>query len=70
MKSLFQEPLSGIPLWAWQKFPSAFSEEKTDLQIDRALARMLHDIRQSDISISESAEAVKAMLYRILELLG
>ena len=69
MGRLFQEELSGIPLSAWQKFLSAFSEEKTAAQIDRAVTQAIRETQRSRQPISENIEAVKALLIRISALL-
>ena len=66
---LFREELSGIPLSAWQKFLSAFSEDKTETQINRAIDQAVSDVAKARRSAPEGVEAVKSLLTRVLALL-
>ncbi|MBV9850116.1 MAG: hypothetical protein JO250_10625 [Armatimonadetes bacterium] len=66
---LFREELSGIPLSAWQKFLSAFSEDKTEAQINRAIDQAIAEAAKTAKPVSEGAEAAKNLLSRVLALL-
>jgi hypothetical protein len=67
---LFQEQLSGIPLSAWQKFLSAFSEDKTETQINRAVDQAVAEAARLKKPVPEGVEAAKDLLTRVLALLG
>ena len=67
---LFQETLSGIPLSAWQKFLSAFSEDKTEAQISRAGDQAVAEAARRKKPVPEGVEAAKDLLARVLALLG
>ncbi len=69
-EGLFQEQLSGIPLSAWQKFLSAFSEEKTEAQIGRAVDQAIADAAKMKRPLPEGVEAAKDLLTWVLTLLG
>lgn len=64
---LFGEQLSGIPLAAWQKFLSAFSEDKTEAQIDRAVGLAVSEATKLRQSSSDSLETARRVLARLLE---
>lgn len=68
--TLFQEQLSGIPLSAWQKFLSAFSEDKTEAQIGRAVDQAIAHAAKMKKPTPEGVEAAKDLLTRVLTLLG
>jgi hypothetical protein len=70
MRELFEEELSGIPLVAWQKFLSAFSEERTETQINRAINQAIKEAEQTHLSPADTIEAIKSLLQRILDRLG
>ncbi len=67
---LFQEQLSGIPLSAWQKFLSAFSEDKTEAQINRAVDQAVAEAARVRRPVPEGVEAAKDLMTRVLALLG
>ena len=67
---LFQEQLSGIPLSAWQKFLSAFSEDKTEVQINRAVDQAIAEAARVRKPVTEGVEAAKDLMTRVLVLLG
>ncbi len=66
---LFEEQLSGISLSAWQKFLSAFSEDKTEVQINRAVDQAVAEAARSKKPVPEGVEAAKSLLARVLALL-
>ena len=66
---LFREELSGIPLSAWQKFLSAFSEDKTETQINRAVDQAIAEAAKAKKPMPEGVEAAKNLLTRVLALL-
>jgi hypothetical protein len=68
-EQLFQEQLSGIPLSAWQKFLSAFSEDKTEAQINRAVDQAITEASKVKKPMPEGVEAAKNLLTRVLALL-
>ena len=40
--NLFEERLASIPLWAWQRFLSLFTESESDEDTGRALDKLVH----------------------------
>ena len=68
-EQLFREELSGIPLSAWQKFLSAFSEDKTEAQINRAVDQAIAEASKAKRPATEGTEAAKSLLVRVLALL-
>jgi hypothetical protein len=63
---LFEEQLSGIPLSAWQKFLSAFSEDKTEAQVDRAVGHAVSEAAKLKRSTPEVLEAARSILARVV----
>ncbi len=68
-EQLFREELSGIPLSAWLKFLSAFSENKTELQISRAVDRAVAEAAKVKLPLTAGTQAAKDLLTRVLALL-
>lgn len=67
---LFTEQLSGIPLSSWQKFLSAFSEDKTETQISRAVDQAVAEAAKVKKPLTEGTEATRDLLARVLALLA
>ncbi len=67
---LYRQELSGIPLAAWQKFLSLFSEDQTEDRINSALDRMSKEYAQGKPRLSiEAIEGIKTRLTEITALL-
>lgn len=67
---LYRQDLSGIPLAAWQRFLSLFTEDQAEDRINRALDRMAREYAQGQPRLSaEAVEGIKARLAEIVALL-
>lgn len=70
MEEVYREKLSGIPLFAWQRFLSLFSEERTEEEVLRGLDRMAEEARRGKSPLSVSTvESVRARLAEAVQLL-
>lgn len=64
------EPLSGIPLWAWQRFFRVFAESRTEAQAEREIGRLVRDIASRTAALPASrAEEIAAHIEAIVDLL-
>lgn len=68
--ALYREELSGIPLAAWQRFLSLFSEDQAEDAIIRELDRMATEHARNKTRLSEAAvSGIKDRLAEIVALL-
>ncbi|MER8465232.1 hypothetical protein [Mesorhizobium sp. M1396] len=71
IENLFDDRLSGIPLWAWQKFLGLFKESKSDEFIERGLKKLAANLAsggKSEKSVERQAK-VQALFHEISDLL-
>lgn len=66
---LFSEELSGIPLWAWQKFFAIFDDKRTDAKIERKLGDLARQWAKTRVESDEFAEQLFLQLQALLTLL-
>lgn len=66
---LFEDKLAGIPLWAWQKFLSLFTESQTIQDISRGLDALAGGITP-DVPSSESRVRIRERLREIAYILS
>lgn len=57
MKSLYRQPLSGIPLEAWQKFFTIFSEERTEQAISNEVDRLVAGLTKAGTPLTNETIA-------------
>mgnify|MGYP000234331221 CR=1 FL=1 len=62
---VYREKLSGIPLFAWQRFLAMFSEERSDEEIIRSLDRMTEEALRGRTPLS--AETIASFRDRLSE---
>lgn len=71
MTTLFREALSGIPLAAWQKFLSLFSEDRTLEEVMHALERITVELKTTKTGLADDIIAdIKTHLVQIVQLLS
>ncbi len=71
MASIFKQKLSGIPISAWRRFLSIFSEDWNDADVTRGLKRIAEEIAKGKLAISDmGVQEVKLRLEEITQLLS
>ncbi|MEQ8968438.1 MAG: hypothetical protein RID91_21645 [Azospirillaceae bacterium] len=68
INSLFDEKLSGIPLWAWQRFLALFTESQTPSDVRRGLEGIENSLVKTSLS-PENREMVILKLREIGEII-
>ncbi len=69
VEDLFEDKLAGIPLWAWQKFLSLFTESRTIEDISRGLDALAGGIIP-DVPSSEARAQIKERLREIADIIS
>lgn len=69
IKELFDDKLAGIPLWAWQRFLSLFTESQTTEDVLRGLDLLANGIA-STTSLSSNQEQLRTRFQEIGDILA
>lgn len=61
ISGLFDDKLSGIPLWAWQAFLALFTESQTDTDIEKGLERLAGRIDPETLSADHKDQIIRKL---------